>query len=264
MVNERMVNEASAEVERSETQEPIEVEASAEKEEVDDIEEYEEWEKYIDTGESAENEMEEQENQPEKSKRSDWLFVIGVFVVIFSAVIFLMGNGIGCWDDHHDHLVKIKDAVVGNCTKEGWTAEYQCPDCGKIFPAKSTGLEHDYDYYTGVCKVCGEKKPEESYSGDSIYWSVDDDEGDYWYALTAAQNLVREKEKSPSTAKFPWSTSAYTVKTNGSKWKVSGYVDAQNGFGATVRQYWAVTFEMGRVSGGEYSISNADVVIIQK
>lgn len=88
---------------------------------------------------------------------------------------------------------------------------------------------------------------------------VSDSDSDYWYAVTAAQNLVKEKLKSPSTAKFPIFPSEYVVRRSGDKWSVAGYVEAQNGFGATVKQAWSATFTMGSTKGSQYKISDYSV-----
>lgn len=156
----------------------------------------------------------------------------------------------------HTDIVVTQAAVIGSCTEEGRTAEKKCTACGKIFSAYSTGYRHSYNSES-VCTLCGAK----DYSTYVEWFNVDDDDEDYWLARTAAQDLVKEKLKSPSTAKFPSTvfSSAYTVKWSGTKWKVSGYVDAQNSFGATIREYWTATFEMGSASGGKYKVSNYSV-----
>lgn len=54
--------------------------------------------------------------------------------------------------------------------------------------------------------------------------------------------LVQKALKSPSTAKFP-PTSACTIqRLENDGFKVSSYVDSQNGFGAMIRSNWSVTF----------------------
>lgn len=98
-----------------------------------------------------------------------------------------------------------------------------------------------------------------SEKNNSTYISVESNDDDYWYAVTAAQNLVKDELKSPSTAKFPIDTS-YIVKRNGNDWIVGGYVDAQNGFGAILRQNWVATFTMGDTSGSTYRVSNYNVI----
>lgn len=100
-----------------------------------------------------------------------------------------------------------------------------------------------------------------SSSSDSYpnYRIVSDEDDEYWYAVSTAQELVKDELKSPSTAKFSFDTSDYTVQRSGDQWKISGYVDAQNGFGATLREYWTATFTMGDISGSKYEVSNYSV-----
>ena len=88
------------------------------------------------------------------------------------------------------------------------------------------------------------------------YTDVSDEDDEYWYAVTAAQELVKDELKAPSTAKFSFDTSDYTVQRSGDQWKISGYVDAENGLGATLRENWTATFTMGDTSGDQYSVSN--------
>lgn len=88
---------------------------------------------------------------------------------------------------------------------------------------------------------------------------VSSKDDDFWFAVTAAQNLVKEQLKSPSTASFPSNASAYDVTTDGTYFYVSGYVDAQNSFGAELRQNWTASFKMGDTSGAQYKISDYNV-----
>ena len=55
------------------------------------------------------------------------------------------------------------------------------------------------------------------------------------------EDIIKEKLKSPSTAKFPslndWSIYEKSYNT----YSVSSYVDAENGFGAEIRTYFSLT-----------------------
>ena len=73
-----------------------------------------------------------------------------------------------------------------------------------------------------------------SYSSSSVTDSYGNDKYD---AMAAAEKYVKGKLKSPSTAKF----SGESATLSGSTWTVTGTVDAQNGFGATVRSTFRVT-----------------------
>lgn len=60
---------------------------------------------------------------------------------------------------------------------------------------------------------------------------------DKYDAQVLAEKEVKNRLKSPSSADFCWSP---TVSRSGNTWTVSGYVDAQNSFGATVRSNYTV------------------------
>lgn len=153
-----------------------------------------------------------------------------------------------------------------------WSSRYTDWSCnGHKYELSDRGLQKDGTYIWEDAEEVAQaealdKLPQEALeqrendSADSpSYRTVSDGDDDYWYAFTAAQELVKDELKSPSTAKFSYDTSDYTVQRSGDQWKVSSYVDAQNGFGATLREYWTATFTMGDVSGGQYKVSNYSV-----
>jgi hypothetical protein len=53
-------------------------------------------------------------------------------------------------------------------------------------------------------------------------------------ALTAAQECVKERLKSPSSADFPWGSDCVT-KISDNTYVINSYVDSQNSFGAMLR-----------------------------
>lgn len=55
-----------------------------------------------------------------------------------------------------------------------------------------------------------------------------------------AQEFVRQGLKAPSTARFPGEAS-YLAADGSGLYQVTGYVDAENSFGAPLRNEWAVT-----------------------
>lgn len=73
-------------------------------------------------------------------------------------------------------------------------------------------------------------------------------------AITAAKMAVEEHLKSPSTADF-CSQSEMTISNSGNSWTVSGYVDAENSFGATVREYWTVTMTVSGETAKNVTVS---------
>ena len=66
-------------------------------------------------------------------------------------------------------------------------------------------------------------------------------------AVVQCQNYVKDRLRSPSTADFPWLD--HSVTPAGSEaYVVRSYVDAQNGFGATVRNNYECKIQY---AGGE-------------
>ena len=60
-------------------------------------------------------------------------------------------------------------------------------------------------------------------------------------AWVCAQDVVKGKLKSPSTAKFCSYSPDRVADLGNNKYKITGYVDAQNSFGAMIRKNFTVT-----------------------
>lgn len=73
-------------------------------------------------------------------------------------------------------------------------------------------------------------------SGDKINgWSKTN-------ARSACHDKIESKLKSPSSAKFEGLTEFTANKSSdGESWQLSGHVDAENSFGAKIRQSWSCT-----------------------
>lgn len=67
-------------------------------------------------------------------------------------------------------------------------------------------------------------------------------------AFVFSKEAVRSNLHSPSTANFPFLD--YTsVSLGDCKYKISSYVDSQNGFGATVRTNYSATMQFSKATG---------------
>lgn len=77
-------------------------------------------------------------------------------------------------------------------------------------------------------------------------------------AFTIAQMIVKDNLRAPSTAKFCSVVDAKITHT-GLSYTVSGWVDAQNGFGAMIREDFTVTFT-AIIKGKDVGYKNASVV----
>ena len=62
---------------------------------------------------------------------------------------------------------------------------------------------------------------------------------DEFDAVAAAEKTVKSNLKAPSTAEF-CKHKEYTITCSGDTWTINGYVDAQNGFGAMLRNDFIV------------------------
>lgn len=67
-------------------------------------------------------------------------------------------------------------------------------------------------------------------------------------AYVYAEEAVKQKLKSPSTAKFPYYDTDSLSKSSDGSYTISSYVDSQNSFGAMIRSQWSC--KMKPVSGG--------------
>lgn len=61
--------------------------------------------------------------------------------------------------------------------------------------------------------------------------------------ITISQEAVESKLKAPKTAEFPLGYDEYEIQQNGNTYTVSSYVDAENSFGAKIRNTFTVQFE---------------------
>lgn len=113
-------------------------------------------------------------------------------------------------------------------------SDYDCYDCNE--PADgglwNGGRFSDDEYY---CKKHFEERKElfDKNAGEDDFGH---DENNAW---TAARDIVEAKLKSPSTAKFCSVTNA-SIERDGNTWTITGYVDAQNSFGSTLRNNFTV------------------------
>jgi len=72
--------------------------------------------------------------------------------------------------------------------------------------------------------------------------------------------LIEGKLKSPSTAKFQEFDEKLVKDLGGNQYKVSGYVDSENGFGANIRSNWHCTVTI-EGEGEDKTIESNDIVI---
>lgn len=81
-------------------------------------------------------------------------------------------------------------------------------------------------------------------------------------AIAMAKEMVKAELKAPSTASFPWDSSAYTITKSGNQYTVKGYVDAQNSFGAKIRSKFEACFTY-EMEGAKYRIHKVYTLIYE-
>lgn len=95
------------------------------------------------------------------------------------------------------------------------------------------------------------KKSESNYSSSYV---TDDEKGD---AVAIAQDEVKSRLKSPSSAKFPWSFDEYTITKSGDIFTVNSYVEAKNSYGTLLKIKYIVQFT---VTGKDKYIVNNVII----
>ena len=94
-------------------------------------------------------------------------------------------------------------------------------------------------------------------SGSSNSSRIEDNYGhDEFDAVTIAKKAVKNNLKSPSTVKF-CKHSELSISCSGNSWTVKGYVEAQNSFGATIRNQFTVKFTFS--SSERYTIDYCNI-----
>ena len=110
----------------------------------------------------------------------------------------------------------------------------------------------DYGYYCDDCWDLYGQKQFNSLAEKDTKSSSSDKATD---AKICAQKVVKDNLKSPSTAKFCKYAEMTATNMGGDKWKITGWVDAQNSFGATVRENWTVILTLTGSGFKDASIS---------
>lgn len=135
-------------------------------------------------------------------------------------------------------------SIQGEDGKAGYTEFDIKWDGDKVVSVK----EHDHSSgnYTPV---------EEDYNSLTYREVTDDDTlGEVW---AMAQSFVKDNLKSPKSADFPtYGDSKVSIKNSGSYYKVTGYVDAENSFGAEIRATFSLVMEK---SGSKYTLKECNI-----
>lgn len=128
------------------------------------------------------------------------------------------------------------------CGKRISTAAESCPKCGQPLPAgwveaqrKKQGSRMATGCLVVILLIGG------LWLLAQLGDHTDDKCGDALGAYLMSERFMKRRLKAPSTASFAGHHNSTTTRLDCALWRVSSYVDAQNGFGAMVRtRYTAV------------------------
>ena len=84
-------------------------------------------------------------------------------------------------------------------------------------------------------------------------------EDDIAEAVAIAQDIVKENLKVPSSADFPWGFDDYKISCSGNKYTVGFIFEAENSFGAKLKQIALVTYT--RTGSYRYTYNPSDIYI---
>ena len=153
-----------------------------------------------------------------------------------------------------------------NCNKKISPNAAECPKCGHPLSEalwKKSRKQRKIHSLVGMVMIAGlvgycVSNSDDGSSGSSSTSRTDRRCTDEIEALVFSQEFVRGRLRSPSTADFAGITDNGVQVTHLGDCKnlVLAYVDAQNGFGATVRNWYTTVMEYRRSEGNWYNLTS--------
>lgn len=132
------------------------------------------------------------------------------------------------------------------------------PELEKKYKKKRTYIILGIIFFFVILIVVGSNSEPEIKNNQDQIQKVDQKENLESEAYTLTQIFVTRLLKSPSTADFPWLDRTVTEMEE-NKFKVTSYVDSQNGFGAMIRTNYSIILKYDGV-GDTLSESSWDIV----
>jgi hypothetical protein len=115
-----------------------------------------------------------------------------------------------------------------------------CPHCGNKLKSKSSGCF--WIILIALVAFCGYVVNHSDSSSTNSGSSYSISHPDIFLAYNYAENAVKKKLKSPSTAEFPGTIekSKHINYLGGGEYQINSWVDSQNSFGAIIRSNFRV------------------------
>lgn len=186
----------------------------------------------------------ENTTQPKKKSYGKYIFlalVVAVFgfILIYNTVIVRTvdkGNG---WKHQIGHF--------GECV---FAEHFGCGEAThRIKSTFVTGDQYCEEHWESNGIGMFERLAKKSISGSN---KSNDSETD---AKICAKKAVEDRLKAPSTADFCSYSEMDATYLGDDRWKITGYVDAENSFGAMVRQNWTVTLTLTASGFTDYDVT---------
>lgn len=116
-------------------------------------------------------------------------------------------------------------------------------------------IHHMFGTYGYYCDECWETYGQDYFDRLAEKDSKNSNSDEARNAKVCAVKAVEDSLKSPSTADFCSYNDMTATNLGGDKWKVTGYVDAQNSFEATLRENWTVTLTLTDSGFKDYTVT---------
>lgn len=186
------------------------------------------------------------DDEPDSCKNTKYVF--GAL-----KITFLIASVIACILS----VVLVFKTIGTTFEKGDFSDTHDCISCMVPTPANGgraifrTGMSKEdveIQYFCDKCFILIQEEINKDKNKNS-----DIDESDVW---SEAKDIVRNRLKAPSTAEF-CSKSSATITKSGKTWTIRGYVDAENSFGAMIRNDFTVVITF--TSDTDYTIDRCTI-----
>ncbi|MCH1940391.1 hypothetical protein [Holdemania massiliensis] len=160
-----------------------------------------------------------------------------------------------------EKMFSVEDGMHGRVIGENWRLRYFLSNGNKYdINSSSNRVKKNGQIIYDDYENSSTKETLDIYN--SIENTYDYTSSKFTTAWDYAKKLAKASLKSPSSAKFQKS-SELTMTCKGKSCSISAYVDADNSFGASIRTYFVVSFDMEVSVSGLATFTNAQCVFLE-
>lgn len=162
-------------------------------------------------------------NDSKPPKKKNWLLITFVVILIVFVVLFSFAKNIS------DRNTEKRKAEMANAMATIYAPKTPRPGPTRTPRPKSNS---------------GSSSSLSSNSGSSYSRTLSTSDPEFVDVWICAKDLVQSNLKAPKTAKFPSQYDIMITSLGGSDYRILGYVDSQNGFGAMIRSNFIATLTL--------------------